>query len=119
MYREQDYTNYTLVTLQAAFFIFLGILLLHGIAIFTLKLNVSSKFKSAAWLNKIGHLVETLHVPDVYKDFDVNMDKEVGRTPEHYQTSFNSVLTETLWMICLQMVSNLLLLVPLLVTGGK
>ena len=121
MYREQldQPTNYTLVTLQAAFFIFLGILLLHGIAIFTLKLNVSSKFKSAAWLNKIGHLVETLHVPDVYKDFDVNMDKEVGRTPEHYQTSFNSVLTETFWMICLQMVSNLLLLVPLLVSGGK
>ena len=58
-------------------------------------------------------------MPDVFKDFDVNMDKEERRNPEHYQTTYNSVLTETLWMICLQMVSNLLLLVPVLVSGGK
>ena len=31
--------------------------------------------------------------------------------------SFDSVLKETLWMTFLQTVSNLLLLVPLLVTG--
>ena len=117
MYREQDYTNYTLVTLQAAFFIFLGILLLHGIAILILKMNVSSSFKSAARLNKIGHVVESLHVPDVYKDFDVDMNPEEERTPEDYRKSYNSVLKETLWMSSLQTVSNLLLLVPLLVTG--
>ena len=75
MYRKQDITNYTLVTLQAAFFIFVGLILLHGAAIFTLKMNVSSHFKEAGWLNKIGHVVESLHVPDVYKD------KERGREP--------------------------------------
>merc|ERR1719270_1757938 len=32
MYREQDLTNYTLVTLQAAFFIFFGLILVHGVA---------------------------------------------------------------------------------------
>ena len=117
MYREQEYTNYTLVTLQVAFFIFIGILLLHGIAISILKMNVSSHFKSASWLSKIGHVVESLHVPDVYKDFDIDLDGEEERTPEQYQMSYNSVRTETLWMICLQMVSNLFLLVPVLVTG--
>ena len=76
MYREQDYTNYTLVTLKAAFFLFLRIPLLHGIAIYILKINVSSHYKSAGWLNKIGHVVESLHVPDVYKDFDVDVDPE-------------------------------------------
>ena len=80
MYREQDYTNYTLVTLQAAFFLFLGILLLHGIAILILKMNVSSHFKLASWLNNIGHVVESLHVPDVYKDFDVDLNPEWERT---------------------------------------
>ena len=117
MYREQDYTNYTLVTLQTAFFIFLGILLLHSIAIFLLKINLSRHFKSAGWLNKIGHVVESLHVPDVYKDFDVDMNPDWERTPEDYRAAYNSVLKKTLWMTSLQMVSNLLLLVPLLVTG--
>ena len=117
MYREQNYTNYTLVTLQVAFFIFLGILVLHGIAILILKMNVSSHFKSAGWLNKIGHVVESLHVPDVYKDFDVDMNSGEERTLEDYRMTYNSVLKETLWMTSLQMVSNILLLVPLLVTG--
>ena len=143
MYRKQDYTNYTLVTLKAAFYIFLGILLLHGISILILKINVSSHFKSTSWLNKIGHVVESLHVPDVYKDFDVNMDPEEDNvtlslfvytnqnnnetsrfvspeeqgTPEDYRMAYKSVLKETLWMTFLQMVSNLLLLVPVLVTG--
>ena len=120
MYREQldQPTNYTLVTLQAAFFIFLGVLLLHGIAILILKINVSSHYKSTSWLNKIGHVVESLHVPDVYKDFDCDMNPEEERTPEDYRMAYNSVLKETLWMTSLQAVSNLLLLVPLLVTGN-
>ena len=118
IYREQDYTNYTLVTLQEAFFIFLGVIFLHSIAIFILKMNVSSHFKSTGWLNKIGHVVESLHVPDVYKDFDVDMNPDWERTPYDYRMAYNSVLKETLWMTSLQTVSNLLLLVPLLVTGG-
>jgi len=119
MYREQDYTNYTLVTLQAAFFIFLGVIFLHGIAIFILKMNVSSHFKSTGWLNKVGHVVESLHVPDVYKDFDVDLNPDWDRTPYDYRMSFDSVLKETLWMSSLQAGSNLLLLVPLLVTASK
>ena len=119
LYREQDYTNYTLMTLQSAFFIFLGVILLHGIAIFALKMNVSRHFKSANWLNKIGHVVESFHVPDVYKDFDVDLDPEEERTPEYYRISYNSVLKEVLWMTSLQIVSNLFLLVPLLVTGDR
>merc|ERR1719264_1152962 len=119
MYRDQDYTNYTLVTLQQAFFIFLGFLLLHGIAILILKMNVSSHFKSTSWLNKSGHVVESLHVPDVYKDFDVDMNPEEERTPEEYRMVHNSVLKETLLMASLQMLSNLLLLVPLHVTASK
>ena len=42
IYREQDYTSYTLVTIQAAYFIFLGVILLHGIVIFVLKRNLST-----------------------------------------------------------------------------
>ena len=85
MYREQDITNYTLVTTQQGFFIFIGLILLHGA-----------------------------------EDFDVDGKSEgEERTPEDYRVAYNSVLKETLWMTSLQMVSNLLLLVPLLVTGEK
>ena len=42
IYREQDNTNYSLVTIQAAYFIFLGVILLHGIVIFVLKRNLST-----------------------------------------------------------------------------
>merc|ERR1719500_272912 len=119
MYREQDSTNYTLVTLQEAFFIFLGVIFLHGIAIFILKMNVSTHFKSTGWLNKVGHVVESLHVPDVYKDFDVDLNPDWDRTPYDYRMNFDSVLKETLWMSSLQAGSNLLLLVPLLVTASK
>lgn len=110
MYREQDYTDYTLI--------FLGVIFLHGIAIFTLKMNVSSHFNSTGWLNKIGHVVESLHVPDVYKDLDVDLNPDWDRTPYDYRMSFDSVLKETLWMTFLQMLSNLLLLLPILVTGS-
>ena len=120
MFREPEIANYTLVSLQAAFFIFIGLILLHGAAILILKMNVSNHFKEAGWLNKIGHVVESLHVPDVYKDFDVDGNgEEEERTPEDYKVAYNSVLKETLWMTSLQMVSNLFLLVPLLVTGEK
>merc|ERR1712218_89543 len=45
------------------------------------------------------------------------MNPKEERSPEDYRKSYNSVLMETLWMSSLQTVSNLLLLVPLLVTG--
>ena len=105
IYREQDFTNYTLVTIQAAYFIFLGVILLHGIVIFVLKRNLSSHFKSASWLNKIGHVVGSLHVPETV-------------IHDVYNMSYGSLLKKTLLMTFLQMFSNILLLVPLLVTGG-
>ena len=58
-------------------------------------------------------------MPDVYKDVDVDLNPEWERNPFDYKLSYDSVQKETFWMTLLQMVSNLLLLVPLLVTGGK
>ena len=122
MYRSQkdnDHpTDYTMVTLKTASYVFIGVLLLHGIAIFILKIVVSKHFKKTSWSNKIAHVAESLHVPDAYKDFDVGLKNE-ERTPEGYKRAHKSVQQETFWMTLLQMCSNLLLLVPLLVTGGK
>ena len=107
-------------------------------------MSLSSHFNLTSWLNKIGHVVESLHIPDVYKDFDVDMNPEDDsltislfvytspnnnetnrfvnlkeeRNADSYRMSYNSVVKETLSMIFLQMVSNLLLLVPLLIKGN-
>ena len=45
--------------------IFIGLILLHSVAILILKMNVSDHLKEARWPNKIGHVVELLHVPEV------------------------------------------------------
>ena len=120
LYREQKDQpfDFNLVTLKTAFFIFLGLLLFHAITIFTVKMIVSSHFKETSWFNKIGHVVESINVPAAYKDFDVDLDPEETRSPEEYRETYNFVQQETFWMIFLQMVSNLLLLVPLFVAGN-
>ena len=58
-------------------------------------------------------------MPDVYKDFDVDLNPGWQRAPHDYRMSYRSVQNETFWMTCLQMVSNFFLLFPLFVTGNK
>ena len=103
---------------MAGFFIFIGIIIFHGVGILILKINVSSHFKSASWFNKIGHVIESLHVPAIYKDFDVEIDAAGDKSLNQYQLAYNSVLKETLWMTIMQMISNLFLLAPLFLTDA-
>ena len=119
LYREADITNYTTMTLQHAFFIFLGLLVLHNLAIFVLKMAISIPFRKARWQAKLLHLIESTNVPDTYMDWDdEDADEvEVKRTPEEYRIRWKSVLCETVGMIGLQMFSNLLMLGPIFITG--
>ena len=119
MYREADITNYHMVTLQHAFFIFIGLLVLHDLAIFVLKMVTSIPFRKAGWKTKFLHLLESTNVPDTFMDWDADMkdEEEIEKTPEEYRSRWKSVLYETVGMIGLQMLSNLLLLLPVFVTG--
>ena len=145
MYREADITNYTRVTLQHAFFIFLGLLVLHNLTIFVLKMVTSIPFRKARWETKLLHLLESTNVPDTFMDWEDNEEDEVEReknfkdkdrnkngddvgvkkttkveiekTIEEYRSCWKSVLIETVGMIGLQMLSNLLMLVPIFVTS--
>merc|ERR550517_811453 len=121
MYREPDITNYTLVTLQQAFFIFLGLLALHDLAIFAFKMATSIPFRKARWQTKLLHLLESTNVPDTFMDWDDNEEEEVEikKTAEEYRSRWKSVLTETVGMVGLQMLSNLLMLGPIFVTTSK
>merc|ERR1719458_2365007 len=121
IYREADITNYTLVTLQHAFFIFLGLPVLHNLAIFALKMATSIPFRNACWQTKLLHLLESTNVPDSFMDWDDDEEDEVEikKTPEEYRIRWKLVLNETVGMIGLQMLSNLLMLVPIFVTTSK
>merc|ERR1719350_1066072 len=70
MYRDPEITNYTMVTLQHAFFVFLGLLVLHDLAIFALKMATSIPFRKARWQTKLLHLLESTNVPDTFMDWD-------------------------------------------------
>ena len=119
LYREADITNYTVVTLQHAFFIFLGLLVLHDLAILVLKMATSTPFRKARWQTKLLHLLESTNVPDTFMDWDDDVEDEVEieKTPEEYRKRWKSVLNETVGMIGLQMFSNLLMLGPIFITG--
>merc|ERR1719507_762437 len=121
MYRDPEITNYTMGTLQHAFFIFLGLLVLHDLAIFALKMATSIPFRKARWQTKLLHLLESTNVPDTFMDWDDDEEDEVEmeKTPEEYRIRWKSVLNETVGMIGLQMLSNLLMLVPIFVTTSN
>ena len=119
LYRKAEITNYTMVTLQQAFFIFLSLLVLHDLAIFALKMATSIPFRNVRWETKLLHLLESTNVPDTFMDWDDDEEDEVEieKTPEEYRCRWKSVLYETVGMICLQLLSNLLMLVPIFVTS--
>ena len=108
-----------MVTLQHAFFIFLGLLVLHDLAIFALKMATSIPFRKARWQTKLLHLLESTNVPDTFMDWDDDEEDEVEieKTPEEYRSRWKSVLNETVGMILLQMLSNLLMLGPIYLTS--
>ena len=72
----------------------------------------------AGWKTKLLHLLESTNVPDTFLDWDDDTKDEVEmeKTPEEYRSRWKSVLYETVGMIGLQMISNLLFLVPVFVT---
>merc|ERR1719471_2140693 len=121
IYRGPEVTNFTVVTLQHAFFIFLGLLALHDLTIFALKMATSIPFGNALKRTKLWHVLESTNVPDTFMDWDDDEEDEVEieKTPEDYRSRWWSVLYETTGMIGLQMISNLLLLGPLFVTTHK
>ena len=77
MNRKADTTNYTMVTLQHAFFIFIGLLVLNDLAIFVLKMVTSIPLRNARWQTKLLHLLELTNVPDTFMDWDDDEVDEV------------------------------------------
>ena len=111
-----EFTAYTVVSLATAFVIFIGLLLCQIVVVFTVKLLISAKFRKDLSAQKVGrilqHLALTVNLPDNYNDWDL----DGGSVAEHQQRR-GQVLIENSVLIVIQAVFNMLMLIPIWVTG--
>ena len=108
------YTEYTGISLEETFFLFLLLAGIYSLASFLLKRKMSEAFRSAKWLRKAHHLTEMMCLPDCFEDWDKRRGSE---EVQDYRSRWIAVKNETLAAIAFQMLSNLALLAPMLFTG--
>ena len=106
-------TNYTLITLGNAYIIFLSMFSIYAILVTVLKYHLSSDFKSASISEKVQHVIEALNNPEAFTDWDSNLDLDVN----NHLRIWSKVLIEMKVMCLMQVVTNLIMIVPFWITG--
>jgi hypothetical protein len=108
-----DYTSYTYFRLQSYFLIFLAILAFHILVIFLIKSNISTIFsKEFNCLDKLIHCLENSNIPHNVQEWDTGK----GNAEEH-KLRMKANLKETISMILVKAVFNLILLLPICYLG--
>ena len=108
-------TNYTLITLGNAYIIFLSMFSIYAILVTVLKYHLSSDFKSASISEKVQHVIKALNNPEAFTDWDSNLDLDVN---SHLRI-WSKVLIEMMVMCLMQVVTNLIMIVPFWITGTE
>ena len=104
-----DYTRYTYFHLQSYFIIYLAILAFHILVVFLIKMNISTIFaKEFNCLEKLIHCLENSNIPHNVQEWDTGK----GNAKEH-MLRMKANLKETILMILVNTVFNLVLLVPI------
>ena len=106
---------YTGIRFGRAFGLFWVLYLFYGLTITFIKCCMNADFRTASWIEKCMHILETLNSPEAFGDWDTDNDLDVAG---HLQ-KWKNVLKEMVVMIIMQFITNLILVVPLLVTGKK
>ena len=104
---------YTIISLQSAFLIFWFLYLFYGLALTLLKHCASKDFGNANHGRRIQHILEAINIPEAFADWDNNHTLDVAGHHRKWKT----VLIEMVWMVVMQFVSNMVLLIPIFVTG--
>ena len=105
-------TEYTGTTLRSAYLIFISLLFVQALIILAIKTKMSKKFRKSWWGSKLQHVVECLSLSDSYADWD-----DAEGSVEDLRKQRGAVFKEILATSALQLISNLLLLLPLLYAG--
>ena len=78
-----------------------------------MKLMISKDFCRAKISTVLQHLVLSINLPDNYADWD----QEKNGSPAEYERRRKSVILESCVMIFIHTISNILMIVPIWVTG--
>ena len=112
-----EFTEWTVIGLGNALRVFIGLLVLQMVAMTLLKLAVSKDFREAFKAGRCSsisqHLVLAVNIPDNYADWD----QSEGGQAEHKMRKSKSK-SEIVAMIIVHNISNMLLIVPLWMTGN-
>ena len=110
--KADGYTAYTGIRLGQAFGIFVGLILLQMLVMFSVKKKMSARFRAVDWRTKVKHILESVNRPDYFVDWE----RGGGSVAEH-DGRRKKVIAETSAMVGIHFLFNLLLLVPLWVTS--
>ena len=106
---------YTVIRLGEAYIMFWAAYLLYAIILTIIKCYVNEDFQLASGGEKFQHIVEALNIPEAFKDWDENLDLDL----EGHLKKWKKVLLEMMIMVFMQLLTNICLLVPFLITGMK
>ena len=119
-YSDNDYaqppptTIYTIILLGKAFIIFWVIFLVYAALLILMKYSINEDFKKASVGEKFQHIIEALNLPEAFGDWDTNCNLDL----EGHREKWWKVMIEMLLMVLMQLISNLILLIPFFVTGN-
>ena len=105
-------TEYTGTTLQIAYFIFIVLLFIQALIIVIIKTQMSMKFRKASCGSKLQHVIECLSLPESFNNWD-----DAEGSVEDLRKQRKKVFKEILATSALHLISNMLMLIPLLYAG--
>ena len=106
-------TNYTVISLGTSFATFWAMFLAYSIMLAVMKYFISNEFKRASFWEKLQNVIEALNIPEAYDDWDTDNELDLDG---HLQ-KWKKVLSEMMLMVFMQLITNLMLLVPFFVAG--
>ena len=106
-------TNYTVISLGTSFATFWAMFLAYSIMLAVMKYFISNEFKRASFWEKLQNVIETLNIPEAFDDWDTDNELDLDG---HLQ-KWKKVFSEMMLMVFMQLITNLMLLVPFFVTG--
>jgi hypothetical protein len=86
---------------------------LYGVLLLAIKSCINKGFYETSKIDKLVHITGALNLPEAYGDWDDDGNLSIT---EHGQR-WKAILSEMLLMTALQYITNLMLLIPLFVTG--
>ena len=90
-------------------------MIMYGLILTGIKYCLSNDFRSATFWEKLQHIVEALNIPEAFKDWDTDQDLDVAG----HLSKWWKVLIEMLAMSFAHLIFNMILLVPIWMTGMK